>query len=564
MTDSDALLEDPSTSHRVYIGDSIGCLRVAQCSASPNIPENYAGPSISTVLLPGFKSHPDHGVQRIARGILASGVYVVAVARKNATIDVVQLQNQAMPSATPSSSSALSSDELKATILCTIQEPHMKAGIHRWIGLAVGRSGIYSLTSSGVYRFTPLHIAQNEGASVTVGEPKVIDTLPSPLQHASFSPASDPTHFCYGGEDVPLSLWSIETASSEPPISNLEEEESARSATDADEGLNSKQRKRKRQLEAKSKARDLLWGEVWRAKNLPNDNLSLPRRANITCTCILQLSSPAASSGDNQEGVGPASYIAVGTKDGLVRIFEPGTGVRKHVREIRVVPEAQGAVKTLCASSCVLDPAHGGTLFVGDTGSKVYTVDWQSGKVLYGYKSTSQVGATLSMAVLPPAAGAKSGKVLRREDLVTVSSDNLVRMLSTVPASKAVAKSGSSPEKGNVMWSKILPRPSQSVTLPTPTAVVWDGVVPLVRRLNLREDEDKENNDAGLYNGDDDDDDDEEDRVWDRLRAVGGNKASNSGVDSDDTDHDDEEAVFTHTDSTNAKRKNKLIKKARK
>ncbi len=46
MSNDTAMLEDASSSHRVYIGDSIGCLRVVQCDPPSALPKDYAGPSV--------------------------------------------------------------------------------------------------------------------------------------------------------------------------------------------------------------------------------------------------------------------------------------------------------------------------------------------------------------------------------------------------------------------------------------------------------------------------------------------------------------------------------------
>ena len=506
MSIDGTLLEDPSSSHRIYIGDSIGCLRVAQCDPPSSLPDDYAGPSVQPIILPNFKSHSDHAVQRIATGVLEGGVYVVALARKNATIDVVHIINQSLPS-TSSAPAAVS--ELRANIICTIHETKMKAGVQRFIGLAVGSQGVYSVTSSGVFRFTRLTVTgSGSQATAQLGEAKILDNLPSPLQHTSFSPASNPTHFCYGGEDIPLSLWHIPTAVSEPPAHSVADMsvESIKSADDVSV-LNSKQRKRKRQLEAKTKARELMWGEVWRAKNLPNDNLSLPRRANITATCMLALH-------ETDDGaVAEESFIAVGTKDGLVRIYAPGSASRKHVREIRVVPAGQGAVKTLCCSSSPLDSRTGGILFVGDTGSKLYAVDWQTGAVLYSYKG--QVGATLSMTVLPLPSSTQ-------EALLSVSSDSLIRLHTIVAAASAVPKPAMSAEKGRTVWEKMITPPTSQSVSACATAVVWDALVPTV------------STDHG---------DDDQDEVWAAMQAVSHKQRhSHEQQDHDDDDDDDQES----------------------
>ncbi|KAJ9479126.1 Ribosome biogenesis protein NSA1 [Pseudozyma hubeiensis] len=543
MSIDNALLEDASSSHRIYIADSIGCLRVAQCDPPSALPKDYAGPSVKPLILPNFKSHSDHAVQRIASGVLGSDTYVVALARKNATIDVVHIVNQSLPS---TSTAPAPVSELRASILCTINETKMKAGIHRFIGLAVSKQGVCSVTSSGIFRYTPIAVVGNVAE---LGEAKVIDHLPSPLQHASFHPASDPSHFCYGGEDIPLSLWHVPTAVSEQPADSVADMSVESIKTEDLSGLNSKQRKRKRQLEAKSKARELLWGEVWRAKNLPNDNLSLPRRANITATCILNLDESTAE--DAETGTtGEETFIAVGTKDGLVRIFQPGAGSRRHVREIRVVPSGQGAVKTLCASSAALNGQKGGLLFVGDTGSKLYAVDWQSGAVVYAYKGAGQIGATLDMAVLPQPA-----KRSEAEALVTVSSDSLVRLHTTVPAERAVPKAGMSAEKGEVVWAKMIAEATSQSVHAVATAVVWDGVMPLKmgRRQVVGEEEE------------------EEDEVWAGMQEVNDKKVTNGNVgrdyeestDDDDEDEDDEDEEEEQTEVVQSKASNGQVRRGK-
>ncbi|SNX84375.1 uncharacterized protein MEPE_03084 [Melanopsichium pennsylvanicum] len=546
------LLEDASSSYRVYIGDNIGCLRVAQCNPPSVLPKQYVGPSVKPLILPNFKSHSEHAVQRIAIGVLSTHVYVVAMARKNATIDIVHVINQSLPS---TSTAAAAVSELRANIICTIKETHMKPGIQRFIGLAVDTQGVYSVTSSGVLRFTPISVTGTTQVTAEVGEPKVLDHLPAPLQHASFYPSTNPTHFCYGGEDIPLSLWHIPTALSQPSIEADMSVESIRTTEDLS-SLNSKQRKRKRQLEAKSKASELVWGEVWRAKNLPNDNLSLPRRANITSTCILNLSTTQ----DGEAGrVNDQTHIAVGTKDGLVRIFQPDSS-RKHVGEIRVVPIGQSAVKTLCASSDPLDARKGGLLFVGDTGSQLYAVDWQTGKVVYAYKRSDQVGATLSMVVLPPSCSAMDS--IKSEALVTVSSDSLVRLHSTVPASLAVPKAGASSKKGQLLWSKMIANAASQSVHATPTAIVWDGVMPpALNKTRVK-------NVDGEQDGDQEEDDEGEDQVWANMEEIGSKKANKNvknnvaaeqdtddNEDEEEDDDQEEEQVQKNTTNANAKRK---------
>lgn len=206
----------------------------------------------------------------------------VAIARKNASIDVVLPSNSRIDS-------AACEEQLHATCLATIRNTKMKAGIHRWIGLAVCSTGIYAATSAGDFIFTELQ-PKNTGADqpssstpsnlglarqLSMSPPQRLQ-LPEPLQSLVFHPPSNPTHFLCGGEEVPLSIWNIRTALS-PRVSTAEQQKesgqyvspggelAAESWEAANEG-NAKLRKRRRQAEARAKAKELLWGEVWRAK----------------------------------------------------------------------------------------------------------------------------------------------------------------------------------------------------------------------------------------------------------------------------------------------------------
>lgn len=293
-------------------------------------------------------------------------------------------------------------------------------------------SCIYAATSAG--NFTKTVLSQDDGSSAsssssstTVRRPLSIAsthhlTLPEPLQSLVFHPASNPTSFLYGGEEIPLSIWNIETAFSTPPSQaeasddgytapNGEEQTPAAAAGGAG-GENAKMRKRKRQAEARAKAKELLWGEVWRAKNvsrrrhpdatridrqltrrrspsqLPNDALSLPQRPNITSIAVLADSedTPAspgqASSSESPERSSiPKFKVAVGTRDGLLRIFDPSSGSRKQVKEFSIAKSTP--IKAL------VNPAAGsneGELLAADGEGKLSAVDVAAGKLKYQWK----------------------------------------------------------------------------------------------------------------------------------------------------------------------------------
>lgn len=87
--------------------------------------------------------------------------------------------------------------------------------------------------------------------------------LPSPLHKLAFYPAESPapTHFAYGGEQIPLSLWSITQL--------LVGKREGNAGTNENETQSESNQSGKRKKASQSnKNRALLFGEVWRAKNV--------------------------------------------------------------------------------------------------------------------------------------------------------------------------------------------------------------------------------------------------------------------------------------------------------
>ncbi|KAN0061815.1 hypothetical protein ACQY0O_005808 [Thecaphora frezii] len=516
-------LHHPDHTHRLFLGDSVGCLRVTHAPSHP-LPPNYTGPSVKTVVLPGFRSHSSHAVQRMAAGALGESTWVIAMARKSGTVDVVHVFE-----ADASTSSAAGAG-LQASILATITEDRMRAGIERWVGLAVAPSGIFSCTSAGSFRFTPISLGSSESS---LGEPKLLD-LPGPLQHCCFYPASNPTHFSYAGEEIPPSLWDISLALSEQPQSMAGDEsiDSINTNDVSASPTNAKLRKRKRQAEARAKAKEYAWGEVWRAKNLPNDYLSLPQRANVAQVAIVDMDTESRNTvavdcavSDEAATVPARTTIVVGTKDGLIRVFEPASGSRKHSREHRIVQAGQGAIKTMGVG---LSP---GELFVADSTGKLYSVDWRNGQTQYHYKDIT--GAITSLQPLPAPVSSTTSEAIGHPLLFSASQDKLIRLHTTEPppANPARTRDGGKPEskskvRGETLWTAFS---SGNIEAPLTivTAVVWDGKIPtsLVverpRRKQKREGQGFGNN---IDDGEEESevDDEEEEEVWGKMKEIGG------------------------------------------
>lgn len=80
--------------------------------------------------------------------------------------------------------------------------------------------------------------------------------------------------------------------------------------------------------------------------------------------------------------------IAVGTKDGIIRLYEPAKNKNRHVGEWQVVPKNQGSIRVMsyCAKEQYVHKLTTSMIFVGDTTRTLYAVDSRSGRVLFHYK----------------------------------------------------------------------------------------------------------------------------------------------------------------------------------
>lgn len=149
--------------------------------------------------------------------------------------------------------------------------------------------GAYTCTSSGHVRFTPFTTPGETEESA----PSQVASVPTRLCDFRLSPSG--SSFSYGGEEVDLSVWDVEAAFS------------ARS-TPSDSAAAGQKRK--------NKATDLLPGETWRAKNVPNDHLNLRQPIHITSLVYLR------------EGANGQHNLATGTYSGSVRSYDTRAGKR--------------------------------------------------------------------------------------------------------------------------------------------------------------------------------------------------------------------------------------------
>lgn len=133
-------------------------------------------------------------------------------------------------------------------------------------------SGVFACTSSGDFCYFALE--EEAGHLILTSEEYLMQKLPEPLQQLVFEPATNPSLFAYGGEEIPLSVWDVRKAISRPPQAEKSEagedgdKFTAPIVTDERPLHNAKAKKRKRAAELRAKASELMWGEVWRAKNV--------------------------------------------------------------------------------------------------------------------------------------------------------------------------------------------------------------------------------------------------------------------------------------------------------
>lgn len=286
-----------------------------------------------------------------------------------------------------------------------------------YVAFVTDTSGVLSCTSGGKFRYVPLSRytlgdTSNEYKDLKSLSEEQLDeiackwTVPGPLHHVAFYPETSvtPRYFAYGGEQVPLSVWDLPKALEYYAHSS---EESVPTSGDAITDDAQKTGEKRRASSGKSgKQRELLPGEVWRAKNLPNDALSLQRHPLIRSISFL-------TSGD--DAAGEAMYermvVLVGTKDGLVRVYEPSKKPR-HTAEWQVVPKGQGSIRVM--DVCPTEQA----VFIGDTARNLYMVDSRSGRTLFQYKD---ITGTISSLLVLEVEGAPTR-------LLGSSLDHLVRL----------------------------------------------------------------------------------------------------------------------------------------
>ncbi|KIM49170.1 hypothetical protein M413DRAFT_98830 [Hebeloma cylindrosporum] len=285
--------------------------------------------------------------------------------------------------------------------LCEWKEPHISGG--KFIGMSLTAHAAFTCTSSGILRRNFLDLENSAVKSDSIRT----DSASLPGRLSDWRISANWETFAYGGDEVDLSVWNTELAFKSHPTEFPQPS-----------GLT---KKRKRND-------DLFPAEIWRARNVPNDNLGL--RQPIRITAVTYISSSSAG-----------HHLVTGTQLGDMRRYDTRAGRRPVSNWIGL--GKMGGIMLIEKGMSENE------LFMSDNGSNLFSVDLRTGGILCGYKGIS--GAITSIATSPGG-------------MVSTALDRYARVHSVFPPPE---RAGSHQErKGEVLDKTYL----NSV----PTVVVWD------------------------------------------------------------------------------------------
>ncbi|KAG5727641.1 WD repeat-containing protein 74 [Termitomyces sp. T112] len=274
------------------------------------------------------------------------------------------------------------------------KETRLRDG-QKYIGLEASDKIAFSCTSNGALR----SISFKNG----VESPEFrLSSLPTRLRAWRMTSCQD--RFAYGGDEVDVSVWDTEQAFTPQPSSD------------------SLGKKRKRDT--------LFPGELWRAKNVQNDNLGL--RSPLRITCLTYLASSSAS-----------HHLAAGTGLGNVHRYDTRAS-KRPVSDWKIAKN--GGIKSIEKGMSEHE------LFAGDHDSNLYTLDLRNGRIAYRYQGLS--GAVTSLAPSPTF-------------LASAALDRFVRIHSTSSLEQQVCQQ---PQQKGQILDKVFMKC-------TPTTIVWDSVI---------------------------------------------------------------------------------------
>ncbi|KAH7340490.1 hypothetical protein B0J17DRAFT_651545 [Rhizoctonia solani] len=237
----------------------------------------------------------------------------------------------------------------------------------------------------------------------------LVASLPMRLNDIRLGPSF--SSLAYGGDEVDLSVWDVERTFSDQPQSTDE---------------TGKKRKKGKN--------ELMYAEVWRAKQLPNDSLSLRQPVHITSLSFIQ--NPGLT---NQQS---SFHIVTGNKNGALRRFDT-RAARRPVANWENIAKT-GGIRNV-------EPGRNEyELFASDNGSNLSSIDVRNGKICYSYKG------------LPSAV--TSFTSISKSYLASVSLDRVFRLHTVY----------SPPSQANTQQLKKGATIGQEFLKSTPIAAAWD------------------------------------------------------------------------------------------
>ncbi|KAL1413472.1 hypothetical protein Q8F55_001241 [Vanrija albida] len=244
-------------------------------------------------------------------------------------------------------------------------------GLSVWTGLTTVDDGAAAISSLSTGRLSLFRGDAASAGSFKAGGPVL--TLSSPGAGSLFA---------LGGKEVEVSVWD---------------------ASRAFEGKTSDKRKKD----------ELAPGEVWRAKNVPHNNLQLRQPVHHLASAFLP---------------GSSSDLVTGTKSGNVRRYD--TRQRKPTGDWKVARE--GGVGAVAPGSAEHE------LFFADHSNLVAALDLRTGRVLYTVPANATANALLALPDPEPrfAELAKSAAA----GLASISSDATFRLFQTTPVPAVMPK----------------------------------------------------------------------------------------------------------------------------
>ncbi|KAG8691842.1 hypothetical protein FRC11_007808 [Ceratobasidium sp. 423] len=369
------------TSYRVFTGDDKGQLKSVVCEISGGGDSNRI--SAATIQLGADNNKSTLHKLRCYRDS-DSDTGILATARADGHIATY----------------SYTSDSSKLKELSSWNEARVKAS-DRFISLyAVPKKGWLTCTQNGRLRLSNVFAGSSDSDSPA----DLIASLPMRLNDVRLSPSC--SSLAYGGDEVDLSVWDIERTFSNKPQTTDEAAKKRKKGKD-----------------------ELLHAEVWRAKQLPNDSLSLRQPVYITSLSFITGSELM----DRQSSF----HIVTGNKNGALRRFDT-RAARRPVATWENIAK-MGGVRNV-------EPGRNEyELLVSDNGSSLSSVDVRNGKIC-----------------LPSAV--TSFTPISKTHMASVSLDRVFRLHTIYPPPPQT--NAQQLKKGTVIGQEFLKS--------TPIAAVWD------------------------------------------------------------------------------------------